>query len=213
MNPRIDVVRAMKFPFDDEDWLVKVIVGSLVSLIPFFGAGYVASVARNVLRGDDRPLPATGDLGQVLTDGLMLTIAGIMYFFPVILLGGVFSIFMAIASDSLLGFLVGASAALCLLLVFVLYVVPVLGMYWMGIIRYAHSGNFSAFTQFGDRWQDARDNVNLLLTLLVYGVVLGFLAGIASTVLWVTCVGLFVLAFWQNIAFGHLVGQAALEVE
>jgi len=33
----MDLVRALKFPLDDEDWPVKIAIGSLVTLIPVVG--------------------------------------------------------------------------------------------------------------------------------------------------------------------------------
>ena len=71
----MDLVRALKFPLDDEDWPVKIAIGSLVTLIPVVGwigsLGYQVSVARNVIRGSARPLPGSDDLGQIFSDGVM----------------------------------------------------------------------------------------------------------------------------------------------
>ena len=57
----MDITRALSFPFDDEDWIVKFAVGSLMSLVgvflPFILLGYQVNVARNVIRGKKRPLP------------------------------------------------------------------------------------------------------------------------------------------------------------
>ena len=41
----------------------------------------------------------------------------------------------------------------------------------------------------------------------------GLVAALISPLLIVTCVGLLVLSFWVQIAHGHLIGQAALEIE
>ena len=76
----MDLVRALKFPLDDEDWPVKIAIGSFILLIPVIGwvasLGYQIAVARNVIRGSARPLPGSDSLGQIFTDGVMAGLAG-----------------------------------------------------------------------------------------------------------------------------------------
>ncbi|MBN1202217.1 MAG: DUF4013 domain-containing protein, partial [Anaerolineae bacterium] len=80
----MDFVRAVKFPFDDDDWIVKTVIGTLLSFIPLFSAGYQVNVARNVMRDREYPLPGSDDIGPVLTDGILATIAAILYTLPIL---------------------------------------------------------------------------------------------------------------------------------
>jgi hypothetical protein len=81
----VDIGRAFTFPFDDEDWvgkLVMVIVWTLVAAIPLIGlvgaaalAGYVVELLRNMRRGDENPLPRWDNLGEKITDGANVLVA------------------------------------------------------------------------------------------------------------------------------------------
>ena len=85
--------------------------------------------------------------------------------------------------------------------------------FWMGMIRYAETGNFSEFVKIRALWRDVRTHLSTLLVLWGYTLVLGLLAFVASPFLLVTCVGIFVLGFWSQVSTGHLVGQAALSMD
>jgi hypothetical protein len=205
----MDFVRAITFPFDDDDWPVKLIVGALLSFIPFFAQGYQVRVARNVIRGRKNPLPGTDEIGEVFIDGLMATIAALIYFLPIILVACVFFFPAVILGESDLGGLAACGAACCVPLVILLYILPAGGMYVMGIIHYGETGNFSAFMQIGTLWRDVRANLGTLLMLLVYSLVLGFLGTLVSF----TVVIIPFLGFFYHIATGHLIGQAGLEIQ
>jgi hypothetical protein len=78
----------------------------------------------------------------------------------------------------------------------------------MGVIRYAETGNFSEFMRFGVLWADVRDNLGLLLTLLLYFLALGLIGSVLS----VTVIIVPFLGFLYQVASGHLIGQAGLEI-
>lgn len=208
----MDVMRALKFPLDDEKWPVKTLVGTLLSFIPFFGTGYQVTVARRVSQDHDVLLPGTDDLGEVLTDGIMATIAGLIYALPVLPLACLVGIFSGIVGESDIGGLVSGLATLCLMVVALPYSLLASALYWMGIIRYVETGNFSSFVEFRALLQDIRSNLNVLLPLLGYTILLGLLGALISPLLLVTCVGIFVVGFYYQVATGHLIGQAAQEI-
>jgi hypothetical protein len=105
-----------------------------------------------------------------------------------------------------------AALALCVTGLSIVYAIPATAMYWMGVMRYAETGNFSEFIRFGSLWADVRDHFGTMLMLLVYSILIGLVAAAAGLVLWITCIGLPLLAFWYQIATGHLIGQAARAV-
>ena len=205
----MDFVQAIKFPFDDDDWPVKIILGTLICFIPFFAQGYQVRVARNVLNQRKRPLPGTEELGQVFVDGLMAAIAGIIYFLPVILLGCLVFFPAIVLGDSDLGGLAFCGAACCLGLLMLVYALPAAGMYTMGVIRYAESGNFSEFLQISALWHDMTDNLGTLFTLLLYAIGLLLLQSLLSFTVIVTPF----LIFFYHVASGYLIGQAGLEIQ
>jgi hypothetical protein len=208
----MDFGRAITFPFEDHEWPVKVIVGALLSLIPFFAPGYLVRVTRNMIRGRSHPLPTTDELGQVFIDGLMAGLAALIYFLPLIIIGCLL-VFPAMLSgqDDVFAVMFCASMV-CVLSMALLYAIPVSGLYVMGVIRYAETGNFSAFMQFGALWRDLMDNLSLMITLLFYVVVLVAVTLFVSPILAPTIVGAPLLVFWYHVATGHLIGQVGLQL-
>lgn len=212
----MDLVRALKFPLDDEDWPVKIAVGSLVTLIPVIGwigsLGYQIAVARNVMRGSARPLPGSDELGQIFTDGVMAGLAGLL---------------VRAADGALLvpdGAAVGhrgrierrdfalACVSVLSVLLSIFYAIPAVAMYWVGAMRYSQTGNFSEFTQFGALWREVRANLGTLVSLFLYYLLLSLIFAVVSPLALITCVGIFVLAFYSQIATGHLIGQAGRQI-
>lgn len=212
----MDLVRALKFPFDDEDWPVKIAVGSLVTLIPVIGwigsLGYQIAVARNVIRGSARPLPGSDELGQVFTDGVMAGLAGLIYALPLMPFWCLMALLSGIADGSSAGDFALACVSLLSVLLSIFYAIPATAMYWIGVMRYSQTGNFSEFTQFGALWREARANLGTLVSLLLYNLLLGLIFAVISPLALITCIGIFVLAFYSQIATGHLIGQAGRQI-
>lgn len=204
----MDFARAVTFPFEDEDWITKAVVGTLASLIPFIGPGYQVSVARNVVRGQDHPLPAPNELGQVLVDGIMAFLGALVYFVPMFPFLCVMAFMGALSGDSGLGDLMATCTSCCVVVIGLFYAIPATAMYWMGIIRYSQTGNFSEFVRLGSLWADVRQNSGVMMTLLAYVFILALVVSAASMVLWITCVGVPLLGFWFTVSTGHLIGQA-----
>lgn len=212
----MDLVRALKFPLGDEDWPVKIAIGSLVTLIPVIGwiggLGYQITVARNVIRGSARPLPGSDELGQIFTDGVMAGLAGLVYALPMVPFWCVMALLSGIADGSSAGDFALACVSGLFVLLSIFYAIPATAMYWVGVMRYSQTGNFSEFTQFGALWREARANLGTLVSLFLYYVLLSLIFAVLSPLAVITCVGIFVLAFYSQIAVGHLIGQAGRQI-
>ncbi len=211
----MDLMRALRFPFDDEDWLTKTLVGTFVMLfafLPFVPLGYQAYVARAVLRGKRRPLPGAADIGPAISDGLVVFVAWVFYNLPLIILGCVLGFGYTVLADSDLGVLLFLCLALCLGGFMLVQLVLSTVFFGMGMIRFAETGNFNAFIGLRDLWDDVREHTMLLLELALYMIGLAFVGGVLMSAFTVTCIGApLVIFFWQVIT-GHLIGQAALQV-
>lgn len=204
--------RAITFPFDDDEWPIKVIIGTLLSFVPFFGPGYQVRVARNMIRGSSKPLPENNELGQVFVDGVMATLAAIIYFLPLIIVGCLLVFPAALSGqDNFFAFLFCLALA-CMCGVALLYGIPAGGMYVMGVIRYAETGNFSSFLQFGALWRDLTRNLGLVVTMILYVIILVVIGMFVSPIAAVTVVGAPLLGFWYQLATGHLIGQVGLQM-
>ena len=208
----MDFVRALKYPFDDEKWPIKFLLGSVLSLIPFFGSGYQVTVARRVIRNDAEVLPGADDLGEVLTDGVMAVVAGLVYALPVLPFACLAGIMSGISGDNDGAGLMMSCLTMCLMFFTFPYALLATSLYWMGIMRYAETGNFVSFVQFRSLFDDVRANLDIMLRLLFFALLLGLLGALISPLLLITCVGIFALGFYHQIVSGYLIGQAGIEI-
>lgn len=84
----MDIEKSFTFPFEDKDWLLKLGVGGLITIIPilnFAWSGYLVGIIRNVMSDATEPLPAWEDLGKKFTDGLILFAASLVYALPILI--------------------------------------------------------------------------------------------------------------------------------
>lgn len=94
----------VKYPFQDDKWLSRFLVGTLLTLanyvIPIlpgiFVSGYILRVMRQTVAGEEPTLPAWDDWGKMAKDGLGATVVGLVYFFPALLvmIGGMILYFV-----------------------------------------------------------------------------------------------------------------------
>jgi hypothetical protein len=77
--------RPFSFPFEDPDWLKKIALAGLITLIPilgqFFLIGWMLEVTRRVIKNDPTPLPDL-DFGQNLGNGFKAWVVGLVYSLP-----------------------------------------------------------------------------------------------------------------------------------
>jgi hypothetical protein len=79
----MDVRQALTFIFKDEEWIKKVLLGIVISLVPIFGQfalmGYMLVIIRNVKSGDPRPLPDWSEAVQYFVEGLKMWVVNMVY--------------------------------------------------------------------------------------------------------------------------------------
>ncbi|PWH20913.1 MAG: hypothetical protein DDG58_00470, partial [Ardenticatenia bacterium] len=84
----MDIGIAFSYMFQDRDWLKKILIGGVISLIPivnFAALGYVVQLVRNVRDGQDLPLPEWDQFGEYFVSGLYLFLVYVVYAIPIIL--------------------------------------------------------------------------------------------------------------------------------
>ena len=88
----MDVNRAIRYVFEDKQWISKVLIAVVLSLfswliIPaFIVAGYMVKLVRQVMHGQDTPLPEWTDWGDLLRDGFFVVVAEFLWMLPFIVL-------------------------------------------------------------------------------------------------------------------------------
>ena len=98
----MDIERSIKYVFEDEEWLPKMLIGSIVNLVPIVNLaamGYGLEAAKNAIDGQETPLPEWSDFGGQFVKGLMAAIGALIYFLPMILLSCVLGVLASAASD------------------------------------------------------------------------------------------------------------------
>jgi hypothetical protein len=84
----MEIGKAFSYVFEDENWVKKVLMGGLFTLLSLllvgipFVLGYMVQTIRNVIEGQPRPLPEWDNLGEKFMSGLMLLIIMIIYSIP-----------------------------------------------------------------------------------------------------------------------------------
>lgn len=220
--PTIDFGKCLGFAFQDPDWIKKLLIGGLFSLLSailigiFFVAGYWARVLRRVAAGDARPMPEWDDLGGIFGDGVKVALAGLTYFFV---------IFGAIAAlGCLAGFLfagagavgqhsreagealatLGGLGAAGLYLVF-LVVAMALHVYMPAVlVHVVLRDDYKAAFDWRAHFGFIRANgLNYLLSLVFY-LVASFAAQFGVVL---CCVGVFPVAFWAYLVLAGSLGE------
>jgi hypothetical protein len=227
----MDVSKAFRFVFDDKQWITKLLIGAVMSVLSFFIIpafilqGYLVKLVRQVMGGNDKELPEWMDYGKLLRDGFFVTIGQLIWALPFILLmlimgmvtGGLGS--MANSSgDMVAAATTGAGllmACLALLTVIAfLFLTPAL------LIQYAREDEFGALFRFGEIFDIIRDHMaDILIAFLVSVVAVLAISVVTGIVAIVPCLGwiaavLIGLAMGPYIQFvtGHLYGQIAAKL-
>lgn len=207
----MDMSRALKFVFEDEEWVAKIAIGALIGLIPLIGQiiilGYMAKLARNVAQGNPRPLPRWDDFGDLLTRGLYVFAIMLAYVLPGVLLMFLAMVPVIMAGDAAggRGDSVAGGLALCLFpLVGIVSLVLGLASYG-AIARYVSSNQLSEAFKIGAVFANLRANLGTWLMLLLTAIVASLLGTLISTV---TCgLGFLVVPIYMYSVLGHCIGQ------
>jgi hypothetical protein len=226
----MDIGRAVSYISEDERWLTKLGIGALVMLASTFLIipavllpGYQIAIMQNVMIGKERPLPEWDDLGKLFKDGIMVTIALIVYTMPLWLLlclglGTVILPLLGGGNEELMA-IFGTVTLASWGLISCLAILLAMALFFMApavMIQYARTGELGACFRFGEMMAIIRNNfmdiivaalVTFVVSLLLQ-VVTGMLGAtgcliiIAIPLAWIGTV-------WMMAVAGHLYGQIA----
>lgn len=86
----MDFVQAFTFPFQDQDWIKKLVITGLIALIPIIGwiavLGWSLEVARRVIRAEAPVLPDWSNFGGNFGLGIKGTVISVVLSIPLIVL-------------------------------------------------------------------------------------------------------------------------------
>ena len=207
----MDFGLAFSYVFKDSEWFKKVAIVALCSLIPVIGpfilTGWAAKAAKNVMDGNaENALPEL-DFGADLGKGFMITLVGLIYSLPVMILtivsSGLFS--AAPNSDqavSVILYILGG----CFGLIGLLFGLLIAFLSAVGIANYIAKGEFGAAFRFKELFAMLKKSfVSWLLVVVGYLLAIGLIAPLGT----VACViGVFLTTAFGNAVVMHLLGQA-----
>jgi hypothetical protein len=87
----IDLKRAFGYPLDDEEWVVKIIIGIVLSIIPiinFFALGYTYRIFKKGVLNEELSLPEWDQWGELFIQGFLVFLIRFIYLFiPKVIMG------------------------------------------------------------------------------------------------------------------------------
>jgi hypothetical protein len=201
----MNIERSIVFIFNDRDWLKKVALGGVFSLLfftvffAFVVAGYVMRIFCNALEGRDTTLPEWDDLGGLFNEGLLPVMIGILYFTPVIVISAIEQIIHAA-----FGLAFGALVVFQLIDVVLLFLIFI--FLPLGMVRYVVKRSMRSAFELAQILDFIKRNTGTYLTAWA---VATFLFGLIGAVGLVGLgVGVFVTMFASMLMSAHLYAAA-----
>lgn len=210
----MDIGRAFSHVFDDEEWVKKILIGGLISLIPLLGSfiiyGYMIEIVRRVFYATgSNELPEWDDFGGYLTRGFFFWLGLVLWALPFVLL-----IISMVVAVIFLGLATGESAVfgVSFILSFII-LIPALMLFSLAsalavpilLGRFAIQGRFGAMFEFDAIFDDVR-RIGVVPLLLVAGIY--FAAGYVGQLgVYLCFIGVIFTSFYGQLAIAHAAGQ------
>jgi hypothetical protein len=205
----MDITRAFSIIFEDHDWSSKVAIAAIVTLLSalltpvIIGLagwaillGYATEIIRNVRGGSRTPLPRWDDFSRLLSIGLPVLVASIVYGLPSALLTccGWF-LLQSSEGTTFVGSSVALGVGCCVFPLLLIYNIVALPMFALGLGRYTEDPRTQVFFEFNTLFDLFRTNtdpvfrwlINVLIATLIFAVLavipcLGWVIGLALIV-------------------------------
>jgi hypothetical protein len=218
----LDVGKALGFPFEDKDWIVKILIGGILLLIPivnFIVFGYAFKVLQKAAREGVYEFPAWGDWVSLFGQGFFVFLVGLVYFLVPGILYAIGAVFIGGSILAGAGHSYGALPLVGMGILF-LALGGVIGLVIslivpMAMTVYAATGEFGQAFNFGGIFSRISSNAgNYVVAILIYiglGIVLGIVSKIPLLGLIIDIFAGFYVAVVMSYLFGSVYrGNAAL---
>lgn len=216
----MDIGKAFTYVFEDPNWIMKILIGGIVLLIPivnFAVYGYMLSTLKNVADGQPNPLPEWSDFGAHFMKGLYAFVGILVYFLPAIVVyccifALTFGLSAAAGSSSGSGSDAGSSIAGVLGLV-TLCLQCIVGIYalFAGLTLYAPLTRFAMSANQLSIFWDFRGNLAFIqknLTNYIIALLIAFVASFVAEFGIILCVvGVLFTIFWAQMVAANVFGQ------
>jgi len=215
----MDYGRSLTFMFEDPNWIGKMLIGALLTLLGmillpvlliglvFFlpVSGYVLRLARQIMNGEGDALPNWDNFGDLIAEGSKLAAALFIYALPALLLEIpviISSVLMNNSQDmSAIGALLSMSCG-CLLFIYGILLALVSPIV---IVLVAKENRFGAAFDFTAIWNILKSHFGEVVVIAVIEAIAGLVVSLVG--LLVLVISVFFTSFWLYLVQGHLVGQ------
>jgi hypothetical protein len=219
----LDFGQAFRFVFEDPEWIKKILLGGLFTLLTsllvglFFVGGYFLRLIERTARGEARPLPDWDDLGGIFGDGLKLVGVYLVYSLAAALIplsigcvlglaGGGFAAMLGSSERSGIGEGLAVIGVIVFYLLIAIVTLVLLIYLPAAFVRLALSGRFGAAFEIKENLAFVGRNLgNYALAILLY-LIAAFLSQFGILLF---CVGLFPAVFWSYCVLGWALGETA----
>jgi len=209
----LDFGRTLGFFFQDPNWVQKILIGSLFTILSFFFigtifvAGYIVRLIRRAARGEPYPLPEWDDLGGMFAEGLSAVGAYLIHIVPVVAI-----FLMSFVPLILLGERDGEPPPAALLLFFPLMIVAIVILFAVMFYFTAAFTRLAVEERFGAALEVQlnvaflkRNAINFLLAVVAF-MVANFIAQFGILLF---CVGILPATFWSQCVAAYALGDVA----
>ena len=197
--------KAFSFQFEDVQWPNKLGLASLISLVPilnFAVVGYEVAIVRNVAAGLPEVLPQWDDFEKKWRDGLILTLAGLVYAIPVFI--GLAVLLAALLASEAISQNANAPARTlaasnvivlsCFLVVLLLYSLLLSLIRPVILVLFSKAGTFESCFRLGEVMRIITRQPGPFFTMwavvILAGLGIGLVVGFVNAVLgWIPCLG------------------------
>jgi hypothetical protein len=207
----MDIGLAFSFPFQDEEWVTKLILVGVILIIPVLGIilalGWTLAITRAVIRGEAEPLVGLSDFADLLTLGFKAFLISLIYALPIVVLSVPFGFISSLIESESAQALV-AIVSLCFSCFSLLYGLALAFIYPAAFAELAANDNLGAALNPSHIFGLVRKAPNAYVLTFLATLAAGFLAGLGILLCFV---GVLFTSAYAYAVYGHLYGQAYLE--
>lgn len=200
---------AFSFPFKDPEWIKKILIIGLVSLIPVVGMfvmmGWILHITKNVIDRNPNALPEL-EFGTDLKRGFMMFLIALIYSLPLSIFGMIVGVVTAfIDPNSGSGGTIFMVLMACFSIFALIYGILLAFLLPAAYANHAAKGNFGAAFKIGELFGLVKAAPGAYFMVLLGSIIGGVIASLGT----IAClVGVIFTAVYGSAISGHLYGQA-----
>lgn len=204
----MDFGKAFSFVFDDKDWIQKILIIALISIIPIIGQlflfGWALEIAKRVAAKDAAPLAGYDEFGEKLVLGLKGWVVTLVFAIPLIILTPFTSLPTIVLADTDVAGL-GVFFTVCFSCLAFLFVIVLLLIEPVALVAMATTGDLGDAFKFGRLWEILKSGIGAFVIAILGAIVASFIGGLGGII---CLIGAFVTYTYAAAVTAHLFAQA-----